>query len=98
MDELGRFRERLKQLRVEKKMTQKELGEALGIRNSVVSFYEVGQREPSLEMIIKIAEYFHVTTDYLLGVDDDRGGLDTSMLNEDEISVLNSLVEVMRKN
>lgn len=98
MNELECFGKRLKLLRTEKKMTQKELGMALGIRNSVISFYEVGERIPSPEVLIKVAKYFRVSTDYLLGLDEDRGGIDTNELDEGAIAALGTLADMLRNS
>ncbi len=62
--------ERLKELRTEKGMTQKELAEALGINSVTYLHYEKSQREPPLSLLVEMAEYFDVTTDYLLGKTD----------------------------
>lgn len=59
--------ERLKELRMEKGMTQKELAQALGINSVTYLHYEKSQREPPLLLLVEMAEYFDVTTDYLLG-------------------------------
>ncbi|MFZ2588128.1 helix-turn-helix domain-containing protein [Paucilactobacillus nenjiangensis] len=58
---------RLKELRNSKHMSQEELGKFLNVGKSSISSYENGTREPSKESIVKIAEIFGVTTDYLLG-------------------------------
>ena len=58
---------RLKELRDEHGLTQAELGKLLNISPSAIGMYEQGRREPSIEALIKIADYFRVTTDYLLG-------------------------------
>lgn len=62
--ELGK---RLKYLRIQKGLTQEQLAEIIGISRSALSMYELEQREPDLGTLIKIADYFSVTTDYLLG-------------------------------
>ena len=59
--------ERLKELRTEKGMTQKEVAKALGINSVTYLHYEKAQREPPLLLLVEMAEYFEVTTDYLLG-------------------------------
>ena len=59
--------QRIKQLRQEHDITQKELADFLGVTPKAVSFYELGQRMPSNEMILKLAQKFCVSTDYLLG-------------------------------
>ncbi|WP_241243639.1 helix-turn-helix domain-containing protein [Caldicellulosiruptor changbaiensis] len=60
------FGKRLKELREEKGLTQAELAKELGISVQNLSYYENG-REPKYELLIKIADYFGVTVDYLIG-------------------------------
>lgn len=63
------FATRLKALREEKKLTQKELAEALDLNSkSTITNYEQNVREPDFQTLIKIATYFGVTTDFLLGL------------------------------
>lgn len=64
---MNKFPQRLKELRMAKKVTQEELGQHLGFRDSTISQYESGSREPDYDTLLKIAEFFGVTTDYLLG-------------------------------
>lgn len=61
------FAQRLRQLRTERKISQSELAAVLNISNRTISMYEQGNSEPNVETIIKIADYFNVTTDYLIG-------------------------------
>lgn len=56
----------LRQLRKEKHLTQNQLAERLGVSFSAISMYERNQREPDLKTLKRIANFFHVTTDYLL--------------------------------
>ena len=58
---------KLKELRKTKGISQDEVANALGITLRTYQNYEYGQREPNIEMINKIADFFGVTTDYLLG-------------------------------
>ncbi len=58
---------RLRELRKESDLTMKELGKAIGVAESTVSAYETGKREPDLMTLCKIADYFRVSLDYLLG-------------------------------
>lgn len=62
------FGERLRDIRKKRGMTQKELGTALGLGEMTVSGYETSVRHPDFEKLIKIAQIFETTTDYLLGV------------------------------
>jgi len=64
------FSVRLKTLRKSKNITQTELGKILNISKSAVAMYEVGAREPNFELLQKIAEYFNVSVDYLMGKED----------------------------
>lgn len=61
------FQERLKQLRKDKKVTQVQLATHLGYFHSAVVKWEKGECEPSFDILVKIADYFGVTLDYLLG-------------------------------
>lgn len=66
------FGNRLRDLRHEQHMRQEDLAKHLQISKSSVGMYERGEREPSLVTLRTIADFFHVTTDYLLGRTDDR--------------------------
>ncbi len=59
---------RLKELRLERGLTQKELSLALGLNAVTYLHYEKGQREPPLSVLADIAEYFDVSIDFLLGL------------------------------
>lgn len=59
--------ERLKQLRKEKKVTQQDVANYLGITRPAYTAYEKGNRSPDYDLLNKLAKYFNVTTDYLLG-------------------------------
>ena len=63
------FGQRLKSLRKQRNLTQKQLAELIGTQNSIISFYEVGDRIPSPEIIVKLARTLHVSSDYLLGLE-----------------------------
>ena len=58
---------RIKELRTEFGITQADLAKLLKISDRAVGYYEKGEREPDNETLIKIAEYFKVSVDYLLG-------------------------------
>ena len=89
------FSEKLKALRIGKKMSQKALADKLGVSKSVVSFYESGERFPSYGVLIKISRIFNVTTDYLLDVERERM-VDVSELSENDISVVNSVIMALK--
>lgn len=75
------FISKLKELREEKGIQQKELAEILDVSKSTVSGWEVGRNEPNQEMLIKIAAYFNVTIDCLLGTTDEWGNVTISSGN-----------------
>lgn len=61
------FPERLKELRKQRKMSQRDLAQALTVSQQTIGSWEVGRSEPNTELLRKISDYFGVTTDYLLG-------------------------------
>ena len=61
------FSDRLKELRKGAGLSQKALGEDIGASERSIQSYELGTRKPTLDVINKLADYFGVTTDYLLG-------------------------------
>ena len=63
---MTKFHQNLKELRLEKELRQKDLAEIIGVDQRTISNWEVAKVEPDLSMLVKIAEYFEVTTDYLL--------------------------------
>lgn len=63
---------RIKKLREEKQLKQEELAKILSISPSAIGMYERDAREPNDELTLKLAEYFDVSTDYLLGKSDIR--------------------------
>lgn len=58
---------RINTLLAKRNIKQKELAEALGVKDNIISYFVKGARTPNIEQIIKIADYFNVSTDYLLG-------------------------------
>lgn len=61
------FSERAKQLRKEAGLSQTQLAQKLGITQRKLSYLESGQSEPDMETLCRMADFFDVTTDYLLG-------------------------------
>lgn len=64
---MGDFQNIFKRLRLSSELTQAEMAEKLGISRSTIGMYETGAREPDFETLEKIADFFNVDTDYLLG-------------------------------
>lgn len=61
------FKDRLKELRLQRGYSQVELGKRLGLSNSTISMYERGERNPDFETLDLIADFFNVDVSYLLG-------------------------------
>lgn len=87
--------EKLKSLRIEKKLTQKQVADRIGLAISAVSSYESGTRYPSYDVLVKLARIFHISTDYLLGMTDKRN-IDVTGLSDNEIELVSQLVDTLR--
>lgn len=74
----------IKDIRTRKNLTQAEVAKALGVSSVVYSRYENGTRQPSIEVLIQMADIFGVTVDYLLG----RQEIEDSTLSEYELRLL----------
>lgn len=92
------FGSKLRALRKESGMTQTELAQRLNITKAVVSYYEKLERTPSPDVLIRLADIFNVTTDYLLGRTSTVKTIDVSGLNEEEIVLIQSMIEYFRKH
>ncbi len=90
------FSNRLKELRTQSGLTQVQLAQRLGITKSVISFYELSERAPSPDVLIRLAQIFHVSTDYLLGLDS-KETIDVTGLDKNDIAHLRSLADSLRE-
>lgn len=92
------FGDILKTLRKRSGLTQNELGRRVGLSKAVVSKYETGIGYPNFETLIRIARYFGVTTDYLLGAENGKT-VDISGLTEGQAELVHRTVaEFIRAN
>lgn len=66
------FAERLKALRKERKLTQIQLAQTFNVANGTIAMWETGKREPDFDTTSRIADFFQVSVDYLLGRDDEK--------------------------
>lgn len=89
------FGRKLKELRIQAGLTQKQLAERVKVTKSVISYYELQERYPSPEILIKLANIFHVSTDFLLGIEKQQT-LDISGLDEEDIRLLQHTISVLR--
>ena len=101
---------RIKQLREENNWTQLELSQKMDCAMSSIAMYEIGDRKPSMEVLIKLSEIFDCSIDYLLGKSDIRnpeevkkvqfansGGLDTKGLDEEDMKELQRQIDYIKK-
>lgn len=81
--------ERLQKQRIELKLSQKEVANAIGVSPSIISNYESGERTPSVENLMALASLYRCSSDYLLGLSQKPNTtLDVSMLNSQQIRLL----------
>ena len=88
--------DRIKFLRDQQKMTQTELSKKLGITRSSVNAWEIGISVPSTQYIVELAEIFHVSTDYLLGVNS-TAVIPVAGLAEEDLQIIYQLIDYLRK-
>lgn len=67
---MNKFAERIRYVRLEKEMSRKELAEKLNVSARLISSWECGQRQCTLDMLLRLSEIFEVSTDFLLGKTD----------------------------
>ena len=87
--------ENIKRLRLQKRLTQTQLGKKLGVGTSIISGYETQDRLPSISMLIKLAAEFNVTIEYLLGINKNKT-IDVSDLTDEQISAINIVIDQVR--
>lgn len=68
MEYENKFKDNLKELRIERKLGQVELAKSIGVSKGVISLWENGLREPNMYSLILLAKYFGVTIDELVGL------------------------------
>ncbi len=90
------FGNKLRTLRTQAGMSQTELAKKLNITKSVVSYYELQERTPSPDVLVQLADIFHVSTDYLLGLNHKKM-IDVSDLTDEDFQFLLLTIETLRK-
>ena len=88
--------ERLKELRPAQNLNQVALGKILGVSKQCISNWENNNIQPSIDMLMKIATYFSVSCDYLLGLDG-RKYIEVTGLTDKEISHIQMLIDDINK-
>lgn len=92
--------EKLKALRVQFGLSQKQVAEKLNVSPSIVSGYETGERTPSTENLLSLSYLYNVSTDYLLGrqAADPHSLLDISKLTNKQKAAVTNLIESIIKS
>ena len=80
------FSKRLRELRDQADLTQKEVADAVHVDKQTISQYELGKRQPDFEKLERLCDFFNVSSDYLLGKSD----LTMRYVNTEELKLLNS--------
>ena len=88
--------ERIREIRLARKISQVELAKALGVTKQSVSNWENDNIQPSIDMLVKIADVLHVSTDYLLGRDEQRV-IDVTGLSENSIQHIQFIIDDIKK-
>lgn len=89
---------RIKELRLEKKLTQQTLAKHLGVNQTTLSKLECGLTTPDATLVIDLSRFFHVSTDYVLSLSEER--LSADLLLEDNLHHLKKyqhLISLYRK-
>ena len=92
--------EKLKNLRLENQLSQKEVAAKLHISPSIISAYETGERTPSTENLLALSYLYKCSADYLLGKDNQPpvATLNTDGLTANQLQALRILIESMRQD
>ncbi len=88
--------EKLKALRNSRHFSQKQVADMMGLASSSISSYEAGSRYPSYDVLVKYSRIFHVSTDYILGIERHLS-IDASDLSEREFNAVIEVVNLFRK-
>ena len=86
------FGMKLKQLRKDRNLTQQQLANKLDLTKSTISAYENSSKYPSVEVLINISSLFNISTNFLLGLSDNKE-FNLAPLTDDQIKLLNELIE-----
>ena len=88
---------KIKQLRKENRYTQAELANLLGVTKSTVASYENNSRQPSYDVLIKLAEVFHVSVDSIL-LNRSNHILEVDHLTDDQIKIIHTIIDAFQKS
>ena len=87
---------RIKELRLSRHLTQRELGDIISVTQQNISKYENNVIEVPVDVLIKIAQYFNVTTDYILGITETKRNLERQVIVNKAIDEYFEYVEIFK--
>ncbi len=90
------FSKRLRELRMSMHLQQEQVARLVGVNKNAISTYENDMRQPSYDILLRLANLYRVTTDYLLGQTNNRS-VDLTNLTEEEAALICDLVKQMSK-
>ena len=88
--------ENIRRLRMARNISQVDLAKALGVTKQSISNWENNNIQPSIDMLIRICDYFRVTTDYMLGLEE-RNYIEISGLTDYELAHITAIIDDNRK-
>lgn len=97
LKEKNEFNKRFIELRKAKQLTQVELAEALGVTRNVIAYYESKAQNPGIDTLQKIADFFQVSPDYLLGVDTSTKKRGAPSKLENQLNLIKELPQDQQK-
>lgn len=83
---IPKLAETIKNLRIERGLSQAQMADLLGVTRSTISQYELGERSPSYEVFIRIVHEFHISADQLLGIDSSYNKTDKIIIDVKNLS------------
>ena len=89
--------EKIRALRAERNLSQSELARRLGLSRNGVNSWEQALSAPSLTYLVELAKFFHVTTDYMLGLSE-RTSIDVVGLSQEDIVLISDIASRLRKD
>ncbi|MDR2559454.1 MAG: helix-turn-helix domain-containing protein [Oscillospiraceae bacterium] len=89
--------ERIKELRWERNLTQTELAKKLGLTRAGVNSWESSTSLPSIRCLVEMAKFFHVSTDYMLGLSE-RTSIDVVGLSGEDITLISDIASRLRND
>ncbi len=88
--------ENIRRLRLARNISQVDLAKALGVTKQSISNWENNNIQPSIDMLIRICDYFRVTTDYMLGLEE-KNYIEISGLTDYELAHITAIIDDIRK-